>query len=154
MSDEYYSPGEVDENEDPDQKIRKNFEALLSEMDEPPLPTKVEQKAEPEREPMKVYLRVRPFTPEETKAKQNQSCFKMVDDKTILLQAPEDSFTFKSSIRGIAEQTHQFSFSKVYNEAINQKAFFDDAILGCVKDLLDGINCLVFTYGVTNSGKV
>ncbi len=154
MSDEslYYSAGEVEEarqdDDDSEILIRKN---LLADFDEPAV---LRPKIERDREPMKVYLRIRPFTPEELDAKEDQCCLDNLDGKTILLRAPQDSFTFKSSIRGIAEQTHQFSFSKVYNDAICQKEFFDDAILGCVKDFIDGINCLVFTYGVTNSGKV
>ncbi len=158
MSDEsvYYSPGEVDSNEatneDSDVEVRKNlFAAFGDEQGDGPKKSKTER---PEREPMKVYLRIRPFTPEEIKSKEDQSCLDYLDRKTILLRAPEDSFTFKSSIRGIAEQTHKFSFSKVYNDSTCQKSFFDDSMLGYVKDFIDGINCLVFTYGVTNSGKV
>eukprot|EP00794_Sanderia_malayensis_P000460 gene460-1102_t len=153
MSDEsvYYSPGEVDSTEatdDSDIEIRKN---LLSAFDNEPL-----RKPKPgklsDREPMKVYLRIRPFTPEEIKNKEDQSCVEYLDDqKSILLRAPQDSFTFK--IRGIAEQTHKFSFSKVFNDNTCQKEFFDNSMLGYVKDFLDGTNTLIFTYGVTNSGK-
>jgi len=156
MSDEscYYSPGEMP---DDDEKENKNasedplFRNLMSDFQNE-MKTNG-HKPSSSREPMKVFLRIRPFSSDEMKASESQGCLKLVDDKTVLLQAPQDSFTFKSSIRGIAEQTHQFSFSKVYDQDTTQKDIFDDSILGYVKDFLDGINCLVFTYGITNSGK-
>lgn len=70
------------------------------------------------------------------------------------LRAPQDSFQFKSSIRGLTDQTHEFSFSRVFDDSTKQKELFDEIMLPFVKDILDGQNGLVFTYGVTNSGKV
>ena len=153
MSDEssYYSPGEIAENEK-ENNVSLLARNLMSEFQDE-VKTISNKNAE-SREPIKVYLRIRPFSQDELKASEDQGCLTIMDDKTVLLSAPRDSFTFKSSIRGIAEQNHQFSFSKVYDEKISQKDIFDDAMLGYVKDFLDGINCLVFTYGVTNSGKV
>ena len=78
----------------------------------------------------------------------------MKDNGKIELKAPQDSFQFKSSIRGLSDQTHEFSFSRIFDEATKQKELFDDTMLPFVKDILDGQNGLVFTYGVTNSGKV
>lgn len=156
MSDEscYYSPGEAPDDEKENKNVNNDplFRNLMSDFQ-----NELKQNAEKSsdnREPMKVFLRIRPFSSEELKSSEDQGCLNLVDDKTVLLRAPQDSFTFKSSIRGIAEQTHQFSFTKVYDEKTNQKDIFDDSILGYVKDFLDGMNCLVFTYGVTNSGKV
>ena len=78
----------------------------------------------------------------------------MKENGKVEFRAPQESFQFKSSIRGVADQTHEFSFSKVFNDATKQKELFDDIMLPFVKDILDGQNGLVFTYGVTNSGKV
>ena len=157
MSDEscYFSPGEVPEDEKENDPVRSDdplFRSLMSDFQDD-LKTNGHKQSS-NREPMRVFLRIRPFSSEEIKASEAQGCLKLVDEKTVLLQAPQDSFTFKSSIRGIAEQTHQFKFSRVYDENTSQKDIFYDSILGYVKDFLDGINCLVFTYGVTNSGKV
>ena len=161
MSDEscYYSPGEVPEDEK--ENGGGNGDGLLARnllMDFQDVELKKEtasnKSTASNREPMKVFLRIRPFTAQETKASEDQGCLKTLDEKTIILSAPSDSFTFKSSIRGIAEQTHQFSFTKVYDDNTTQKDIFDDSMLAIVKDFLDGINCLIFTYGVTNSGKV
>ncbi len=71
----------------------------------------------------------------------------------LIMQAPKDSFTFKSSKRGFGEMTHKFTFTRIFDEETNQKNLFDNTMLGTVKDFVDGQNCLVFTYGVTNAGK-
>lgn len=36
---------------------------------------------------------------------------------------------------------------------MGQKLFFDETMKQVVKDVLDGQNWLVYTYGITNSGK-
>ena len=51
------------------------------------------------------------------------------------------------------QQSMKFTFSKVFDESTNQKFFFDEAVQSTVKEFLDGQNCLLFAYGVTNSGK-
>ena len=75
------------------------------------------------------------------------------ETSTLLMRAPKDSFTFKSSQRGFSNMTHKFTFSRIFGEDTSQKDFFDDTMLSTVKDFIDGQNCLVFTYGVTNAGK-
>lgn len=75
-------------------------------------------------------------------------------EDVVELQAPPSSFTYKSSNRGFNDTTHQFSFSHIFPECTTQKHFFDQTMLPFVKDILSGVNGLVFTYGVTNSGKV
>ena len=105
------------------------------------------------REFMKVYLRIRPLTDEESESSENQDCMEADGDTAILLNAPKDSFTSKNEKRG-REVTHRFTFSHVFRPETTQKQFFDNSSLDVVKDFMDGQNCLVFTYGVTNSGKV
>ena len=67
--------------------------------------------------------------------------------------APKDSHTFKSTQYGISKAKHNFTFSRVFPEQTSQKEFFDGTMLKLVQDFIEGQNCLVFTYGVTNSGK-
>lgn len=105
------------------------------------------------RECMKVYLRIRPFTDEEKEQANNHECMEKDGENAILLNAPKDSFTFKNEKRG-REVTHRFTFSHVFGAETTQKEFFDSTSLDMVRDFMDGQNCLVFTYGVTNSGKV
>lgn len=82
------------------------------------------------------------------------ACIVVKDNQKIELSAPKDSFAFKSAIRGLTDQSHEFTFTHVYKQETLQKDFFDSTMLPFVKDILDGQNGLCFTYGVTNSGKV
>lgn len=71
----------------------------------------------------------------------------------LFMNAPKDSFAFKSSQRGFGDMSHKFTFTRIFAEDTSQKNLFDNTLLGVVKDFVDGQNCLVFTYGVTNAGK-
>ena len=105
------------------------------------------------REHMKVYLRVRPFSDEEIEGNENQQCVIKESRTTVFMNAPKESFAFKNSRAG-GEISHRFSFTNVFDEETTQKSFFDETTLPLVTDFIQGQNCLVFTYGVTNSGKV
>ncbi|XP_078395824.1 kinesin-like protein KIF20A [Cetorhinus maximus] len=59
----------------------------------------------------------------------------------------------KNSERGIGQAVHKFTFSQIFGQETSQKEFFDDTVKDLVKQYLQGQNCLVFTYGVTNAGK-
>ena len=106
------------------------------------------------REYMKVYLRVRPFSDREIEGNENQQCVEKESRTTVLMNAPKESFAFKNSTRAGGEISHRFSFTNVFGEETTQKSFFDETTLPLVTDFIHGQNCLVFTYGVTNSGKV
>lgn len=45
------------------------------------------------------------------------------------------------------------TFVKVYGPDTTQRQMFDGTAKGLVKDVLEGGNSLIFTYGVTNAGK-
>lgn len=109
-----------------------------------------------EREPVKVYLRVRPLTNKEITAGESQGCLEIVNSSSVLMHPPKTSFTFKHQSRNTisAETVHRFSFSRVFGPDTSQKSFFEDTSFNVVKDFIDGQNCLVFSYGVTNAGKV
>lgn len=42
---------------------------------------------------------------------------------------------------------------EVFGPEAGQRKVFEGSVRGLVRDVLDGGNCLVFTYGVTNAGK-
>lgn len=46
-----------------------------------------------------------------------------------------------------------YKFSHIFPPATQQSDFFTKTTLPLVRDLLEGQNALLFTYGVTNSGK-
>ena len=55
--------------------------------------------------------------------------------------------------RNALENRHKFTFSKVFDTLTSQKDLFDETIMPLLKDFFLGQNCLIFTYGITNSGK-
>lgn len=75
------------------------------------------------------------------------------DEHHVLTHAPKSSHSFKNSVHGLQKITNKFTFSKIYGQETNQKEFFNGTMLGIVKNFIEGQNCLVFSYGVTSSGK-
>ncbi|XP_041078953.1 kinesin-like protein KIF20A isoform X2 [Polyodon spathula] len=104
-------------------------------------------------EKVKIYLRVRPFTDPEQEKGEDQGCVFIENSATLLLHAPKDSFTMKNTERGIGQSVHKFTFSQILGPETTQKQFFDATMKEVVKDVLEGENRLVYTYGITNSGK-
>ncbi|XP_069828966.1 kinesin-like protein KIF20A isoform X2 [Dendropsophus ebraccatus] len=100
-----------------------------------------------------VYVRIRPFVDGELEKKEDQGCVAVEDQETLLLRAPKDSFAMKNIERGQGQSVHKFTFSQIFGPDVDQKQFFDGTMKHVVKDALNGQNWLVYTYGVTNSGK-
>lgn len=70
-----------------------------------------------------------------------ESVLTLVDDTAISLAASKGS------------KPLTYSFSKVLDDSSSQETVFHYTALPLVNDLLAGKNALLFTYGVTNSGK-
>ncbi|XP_045115154.1 kinesin-like protein KIF20B isoform X2 [Portunus trituberculatus] len=103
-------------------------------------------------ENLRVYLRVRPRL--EGEVQQNEDTqVDIIDDRSVILTAPTCSNTFKNSVRGISKLTHKFTFTHVYGPSTTQEDLFRSSSLNLVTDFVSGQNCLLFTYGATNSGK-
>ncbi|NWR74537.1 KI20A protein, partial [Centropus unirufus] len=102
---------------------------------------------------LKVYLRVRPLKSTELEEGEDQGCVCIENSETLLLKAPKDSFTMQCTERGVGQAAHRFSFTKIFGPDVGQKLFFEETMKEVVKEVLNGQNWLVYTYGITNSGK-
>ncbi|XP_046389850.1 kinesin-like protein KIF23 [Ischnura elegans] len=96
-----------------------------------------------ETDPVEVFCRVKPIFGE-------LSCIKVLDSKTILVTTPEvnNRGLSSSNSRGI-----QYTFEHVFDEKCSQKEVFDRVAFPLVEGLISGKNGLLFTYGVSGSGK-
>ncbi|XP_029029485.1 kinesin-like protein KIF20A [Betta splendens] len=105
----------------------------------------------PER--VKVYVRIRPLSEAERQRGEEQACVAVQDEETLLLKAPKESQNMRMAERGITQSMHKFSFSKIFGPDTTQQHFYECTLKNIVKDVLRGENRLLYTYGVTNSGK-
>uniref|UniRef100_A0A671WBI1 Kinesin-like protein n=1 Tax=Sparus aurata TaxID=8175 RepID=A0A671WBI1_SPAAU len=97
-----------------------------------------------QKDPVGVYCRVRPLGAED-----EECCIEVISSSTIQLHAPEG---FKTNRNGEYKET-QYSFKRVFGVSISQMELFEHVAQPLVDDLIHGKNGLLFTYGVTGSGK-
>ncbi|XP_055025526.2 kinesin-like protein KIF20B isoform X2 [Misgurnus anguillicaudatus] len=83
----------------------------------------------------------------------SEDCVAMQPPETVLLKAPRTSLSARLSDKSVPVTAQRFQFSKVYGPDTTQKEIFDGTVKSLVQHVLEGQNCLVFTYGVTNAGK-
>lgn len=116
-------------------------------------PLKPEVRRASKKQSVVVYLRVRPKHQREILS-MDASCLHLVSQKELQAVAPVTSQTFKNKtgVRCPAESSQLFSFTHIFNETATQREVFEEAMMPTLKDFFGGQNCLVFTYGVTNSG--
>ncbi|KAM8851746.1 kinesin-like protein KIF20B isoform 1-T1 [Synchiropus picturatus] len=107
-----------------------------------------------ERQHLQVYLRIRPFTSAEIESGESQDYFAIEPPDTILVKPPGLSLlTRHSTDRPQPHVGQRFQFSQVYGPETTQRQLFQGTVQDLVKDVLDGGHSLLFTYGVTNTGK-
>ncbi|KAK5918020.1 hypothetical protein CgunFtcFv8_002823 [Champsocephalus gunnari] len=104
-------------------------------------------------ERVEVFLRIRPLTEAESERGEEQGCVAVQDEENVLLKAPKESHSMRAAERGITQSMHKFSFSKIMGPETTQQQFYECSMKKMVKDVLQGENRLLYTYGVTNSGK-
>ncbi|XP_019934953.1 kinesin-like protein KIF23 isoform X2 [Paralichthys olivaceus] len=97
-----------------------------------------------QKDPVGVYCRVRPLG-----VGDEECCIEVISNTTIQLHAPEG---FKTNRNGEYKET-QYSFKKVFGVSVSQMELFEHVAKPLVDDLIHGKNGLLFTYGVTGSGK-
>ncbi|MEQ2300904.1 hypothetical protein AMECASPLE_030604 [Ameca splendens] len=105
------------------------------------------------QENLQVYLRVRPFTTAESNSGESQDCVTMEGSNTVVLKAPRISQPNRQGDKSLPQTAQRFTFTQVFGPEASQKTVFEGSVRGLVQDVLQGGNCLVFTYGVTNAGK-
>ncbi|NXN01846.1 KI20A protein, partial [Sylvia borin] len=82
-----------------------------------------------------------------------KGCVTIEDAQTVILNAPKESSAMKNSERGIGHAVHSFTFSQVFGPETTQSEFFESSMKDILRAYVNGVNGLVFTYGVTNAGK-
>ncbi|CAO3698394.1 unnamed protein product [Rhizopus stolonifer] len=99
----------------------------------------------PEKEPIKAYLRLRPGTGNQ----EMKPYIEVLDESMISMIPPSDSNAYRSRNK----TPEKYKFTKIFKDTTDQYTFFNETTLNSVRDVLSGNNALVFAYGVTNSGK-
>ncbi|KAF7203633.1 transcript variant X3 [Nothobranchius furzeri] len=122
--------------------IRRN---LLREFDALPTQSQTEN--------LQVYLRVRPFTAAESDNGKSQDCVTIEGPDTVILRPPKSSQSNRQSDKSLPQTAQRFTFTQVFSPEASQRKVFEGSVRSLVQDVLQGGNCLVFTYGVTNAGK-
>ncbi|XP_040922509.1 kinesin-like protein KIF20A isoform X3 [Toxotes jaculatrix] len=104
-------------------------------------------------ENLQVYLRVRPFTAAESDNGESQECVTIEGPDTVVLKAPRNCQSNRQNEKSLPQTAQRFTFTQVFGPEASQRKVFEGSVRGLVRDVLEGGNCLVFTYGVTNAGK-
>lgn len=77
-----------------------------------------------------------------------------LSDTSVRMTDPQDSQTTRTRLRpSTIPPSSTYTFSHVLPPNCTQSDFFTKTTLPLVRDVLQGQNGLLFTYGVTNSGK-
>ncbi|KAL7295722.1 hypothetical protein TKK_0011067 [Trichogramma kaykai] len=96
------------------------------------------------KDPVQVFCRLRPM-----QYPSDISCMKIVSDKTLVITPPESAMNFRNG----SQKEIQLTFTHIFGEDVQQKEVFKTVSLPLVENLIRGRNGLLFTYGVTGSGK-
>ncbi|GIY42826.1 kinesin-like protein KIF20A [Caerostris darwini] len=105
----------------------------------------------PKSENMKVYARVRPMLQRE-EDEGYRECIAAIDEETVRAVVPESSAKFKNSTHN-SQDIYDFKYSQAFGPEIGQFVFFEQTLKDTMQGFIEGQNCLIFSYGITNSGK-
>lgn len=82
------------------------------------------------------------------KSASDASCVEVVEDNTIIITPPASLMNFIVNQKSIRS-----TFKRVFKANVTQQVVFDVVAQPLVNTLMDGKNSLLFTYGMTSSGK-
>ncbi|PFH50763.1 hypothetical protein AMATHDRAFT_47579 [Amanita thiersii Skay4041] len=104
-----------------------------------------------DREPITAYLRIRPQLGDEP---MSMPYLTPLSNTTVRMADPQESQANLSRYRAsTVSPSSIYTFSHVFPPQATQSDFFTKTTLPLVHDVLMGQSGLLFTYGVTNSGK-
>lgn len=134
---------EDEEEEEAEEEVEKIKKRLVFDGSETPR----------KKQSVLVYLRIRPKSQREILGV-DPDCLHQLSGRELQAVAPVTSQTYKNKLgtRCPSETSQIFSFTRIFDPLSSQKDVFEEAMLPTLKDFFGGQNCLVFTYGVTNSG--
>lgn len=92
-----------------------------------------------DKEPVQVFCRLRPLPDD------SEPCVVLSSPTTLSLTSPAEAKILRRDV--------QYVFKHIFTSYSSQKEVFDHLALPLVEDLLNGKDSLLFTYGVTGSGK-
>ncbi|XP_052894600.1 kinesin-like protein KIF23 [Anopheles moucheti] len=96
------------------------------------------------KDPVQVYCRIRP-----PPCESDLICLRVTDAHTVVLTPPEIAINYK--VANLKET--QYIFKRVFDDTVRQHAVYTSVAQPLVESLIRGRNGLLFTYGVTGSGK-
>jgi kinesin family protein 23 len=110
----------------------------------PPAPRKTPAKIHAAvKDPVKVFCRLRPLQ------NGDEPCVEVISQTTVSLLLKETG----SAYHATNYKETQHTFQRVFDDRATQKDVFDHVALPLVSNIIRGKNSLLFTYGVTGSGK-
>lgn len=101
------------------------------------------QNSNASKDSVQVFCRIRPVNDNE------ESCIKVISPTTVVLTPPEMAVNYKSAC---LRETH-YIFKNVFDTNSRQREVYNIVAQPLVESLIRGKNGLLFTYGVTGSGK-
>ncbi|XP_021341175.1 kinesin-like protein KIF23 isoform X4 [Mizuhopecten yessoensis] len=96
-------------------------------------------------DPVEVYCRIRPLENPD-----NPTCIKALSDSVVQLIPALNN---ERVTRNGQAKEYQYTFQYVFDEYSSQKKIFDYVAMPLMEDLINGKNGLLFSYGITSSGK-
>uniref|UniRef100_A0A1B6CSF6 Kinesin-like protein n=1 Tax=Clastoptera arizonana TaxID=38151 RepID=A0A1B6CSF6_9HEMI len=92
---------------------------------------------------IKVFLRIKPCQSDDT-------ALEVQNKKVVISKLPQTLLNKKKLVKN---DNCKYTFSHIFGPEITQKEIFISCVERKIVDLLDGKNCLFFSYGTTNAGK-
>lgn len=96
------------------------------------------------KDPVQVFCRIRPMQSEA-----DLSCLRVVSPSTVALIPPENAVNYKI----LSNKETQYVFKHIFDVDSTQHECFTTVAQPLVEGLIKGRNGLLFSYGVTGSGK-